>query len=115
MKKFIKQKKTRILNYSHIQIKMIYLITINKEITKMKKQDIFELISYGLKKDDDNYRKKVKYIMEEEKTENHIANVNYLEKLLDTRLTRQNNGYFDNSINENMVKDIIYTKTPVKT
>lgn len=84
----------------------------------MKKQDIFELISYGLKKDDDNFRKKVEYIIEEEKTANHIANVNYLEKILDTRITRflnQNNGYFDNSINENMVKDIVYTKIPVKT
>ena len=37
----------------------------------MKKQDMFELIEYGLKKQDDNFRKKVEYILTEEKTAGH--------------------------------------------
>lgn len=84
----------------------------------MKKQDIFELISYGLKKDNDNFRKKVESILTEEKEANHNTNVKYLEKLLDARVTRflnQQNEYFNMPVNDRMVEDYLYIKTPVKT
>lgn len=84
----------------------------------MKKQDMFELIEYGLKKKDDNFRKKVESILADEKAAFHRANVDFLERLLDTRVTRflnQDHGYFTDAINENMVKDLLYVKQPVKT
>ena len=84
----------------------------------MKKQDIFELIRYGLKKQDDDFRRKVQSILAEEKAADHRANVEYLERLLDTRVIRylnQSDGYFTSTVNDQMIKEFLYTKKPAKT
>ncbi len=84
----------------------------------MKKQDMFELIEYGLKKQDDNFRIKVQSILNEEKAAGRRANVELLERFLDIRVTRfleQSQGYFTETVNEQMVKEFLYVKEPVRT
>lgn len=86
-----------------------------------KKEDVFALIRAGLHHKDDELREITKRILEEEKAHNRMANVTYLERLLNTPAARYleeikgNSGYFTSAINENMVQDFCYKKEPIKT